>query len=64
MLRAYGVPAPQRVDGELRFQAEQETVERASVALGRADVGISALVPHTATLEELFLDMTEDVAGA
>ena len=36
----------------------------ASVALGRAEIGISALVPHTATLEELFLDMTEHEAGA
>jgi ABC-2 type transport system ATP-binding protein len=59
VLRTHGISAVQRVDGELRFQAEQEIVEAASVALGRAEIGISALVPHTATLEELFLDMTE-----
>ena len=31
---------------------------RATIALGRAGIGITALVPHTATLEELFLVMT------
>ena len=29
------------------------------ILLGRAGIGISALVPYTATLEELFLGMTE-----
>jgi hypothetical protein len=41
----------QLVDGELRFQADAATVEAASVALGQAGIGISALVPLTATLE-------------
>jgi len=50
------------VGGELRFRAEPAEVEAISIALGRAGVGISALVPHTATLEELFLDMTEQAA--
>jgi len=59
VLRSSGIVDVQRSDGELRFQAEPADVEAASVALGRAGVGISALVPHTATLEELFLDMTE-----
>ena len=41
-------------------------IEAATVALGQAGVGISALVPLTATLEELFLGMTEgeQAAGA
>ena len=30
-----------------------------SVALGQSGVGIHALVPRTATLEELFFQMTE-----
>ena len=59
VLRENGVLDVQRSNGELRFQAEPAAVEAASVALGRAGIGISALVPHTATLEELFLDMTE-----
>ena len=53
----------QLVDGELRFQAEAAAVEAATVALGGAGIGISALVPHTATLEELFLGMTEEEAA-
>jgi ABC-2 type transport system ATP-binding protein len=48
------------VDGaELRFQAEPDAVAAATIALGQARIGIRALVPRTATLEELFLGMTE-----
>ena len=50
--------------GELRFQAEPAAVEALSIALGQAGIGISALVPRVATLEELFLDMTEHEAVA
>jgi ABC-2 type transport system ATP-binding protein len=64
LLLAHGVQAPESVDGELRFRVEPAEVEKLSVALGRAGVGISALVPHTATLEELFLGMTEEEAVA
>jgi hypothetical protein len=53
----------QLVDGELQFQADAATIEAATVALGQAGVGISALVPLNATLEELFLGMTEDEAA-
>ena len=50
-----------QVDGdELRFQAEVAAIEAATVALGEAGIGISALVPHSATLEELFLGMTDE----
>jgi hypothetical protein len=38
-------------------------VEAATIALGAAGIGISALVPTTATLEELFLGMTEEEAA-
>ena len=63
VLLARGIGGVQLVDGELRFQAEAAAVEAATVALGGAGIGISALVPHTATLEELFLGMTEEEAA-
>jgi ABC-2 type transport system ATP-binding protein len=46
-------------DGELRFTAGEDAVAMLTVALGRAGVGFTALVPRTASLEELFLDLTE-----
>ncbi|MGZ4334315.1 MAG: ABC transporter ATP-binding protein [Gaiellaceae bacterium] len=61
---AHGVDGVELIDGELRFHAEPADVEAISIALGRAGVGISALVPHTATLEELFLGMTEQEEAA
>jgi len=59
VLLTQGIEAVEHVDGELRFQAAEELVQAATVALGKAGIGIAALVPHTATLEELFLGMTE-----
>jgi ABC-2 type transport system ATP-binding protein len=50
-------------DGELRFAADAALVESLTIALGSAGIGISALVPQTATLEELFLGMTEEEAA-
>ena len=47
----------------LTFTADEPAATALSVALGEAGVGIAALVPRTATLEELFLRMTEDDAG-
>jgi len=48
-----------RADGDdLRFSADEETVAALSVALGQARIGITALVPETASLEELFLGLT------
>jgi ABC-2 type transport system ATP-binding protein len=44
----------------LTFTAAEEATARLSIALGEAGVGIRALVPRTATLEELFFRMTED----
>ena len=63
VLLAQGIEGVTTVDGALRFQAEDAAVQAASVALGQAGIGISALVPHTATLEELFLGMTEQEAA-
>ena len=52
-----------RVEGdELRFAAEEEAVAALSIALGQARVGVTALVPQTASLEELFLGLTEEDA--
>jgi ABC-2 type transport system ATP-binding protein len=63
LLLARGFEGIQVVGDELRFQADVAAVEAASIALGNAGIGISALVPHTATLEELFLGMTEEQAA-
>jgi ABC-2 type transport system ATP-binding protein len=64
VLVTHGIEGAALVDGELRFRAEPAEVETVSIALGRAGVGISALVPHSATLEELFLGMTEQKEAA
>jgi ABC-2 type transport system ATP-binding protein len=43
----------------LGFQADEATVAALSLALGRAGVGIFALTPEMATLEDLFFRLTE-----
>jgi ABC-2 type transport system ATP-binding protein len=48
----------------LTFSASEEAVTRLSIALGEAGIGIRALVPRTATLEELFFRMTEGDGAA
>jgi ABC-2 type transport system ATP-binding protein len=60
LLLARGFEGIASVDGELRFQAEPGAVEAATIALGEAGIGIAALVPHTATLEELFFELVEE----
>jgi ABC-2 type transport system ATP-binding protein len=48
------------VDGdELRFSAEEPAVERFMIALGRDGIGVRALVPQQATLEQVFFELTE-----
>jgi ABC-2 type transport system ATP-binding protein len=60
-----GVTDVRFADGGLTLTAEEEAVAALSVALGEAGIGIAALVPRTATLEELFFRMTEgDTAPA
>jgi ABC-2 type transport system ATP-binding protein len=44
---------------ELRFSADEPVVERFMIALGRSDIGVRALVPQQATLEQLFFQLTE-----
>jgi ABC-2 type transport system ATP-binding protein len=46
-------------DGELSFAADDYTVAALTVLLGQARVGITRLVEQSATLEELFLELTE-----
>lgn len=54
-----GIEDVELVAGELRFQADEEAVAALSVGLGQARIGVTALVPETASLEELFLGLTE-----
>jgi ABC-2 type transport system ATP-binding protein len=49
-----------RGERSVTFSASEHAAAALSVTLGRAGVGIHALVPRTATLEELFFRMTED----
>jgi ABC-2 type transport system ATP-binding protein len=44
---------------ELRFSAPADVVERFVIALGQHGIGIHALVPQQATLEQLFFQLTE-----
>jgi ABC-2 type transport system ATP-binding protein len=45
--------------GELVFGAHQDEVARLSIALGKAGIGIYSLVATGASLEQLFLELTE-----
>ncbi|MEP6640593.1 MAG: ABC transporter ATP-binding protein [Gaiellales bacterium] len=49
---------------ELRFSAEEPAVERFMIALGRDGIGLRALVPQQATLEQVFFELTESDAPA
>ena len=61
-LQQAGVHSLHPVDGELRFQADQAAVAALSIALGQAHVGVTALIPERASLEDLFLGLTEHPA--
>jgi ABC-2 type transport system ATP-binding protein len=69
LLAQPGVEAA-RMDGYLRLQAEDPALLEATIALGRAGIGITELTPMTTSLEELFLAMTggessdQDMAAA
>ena len=58
LLAQHGIDGVAVTDGELRFTADEETVARVAITLGQARIGITALVPQTASLEELFLGLT------
>jgi ABC-2 type transport system ATP-binding protein len=55
----HGLTDVAAAEGELRFAADEEAVSRLTVALGQAGIGITRLGAHAATLEELFLELTE-----
>jgi ABC-2 type transport system ATP-binding protein len=58
LLSQQGVGDVSLGEGQLRFTADEEAVARAAIALGQARIGITALIPETASLEELFLGLT------
>ncbi len=58
-LAQQGIDGVELVGPELRFKADEEAVAALSVALGQARIGVTALVPERASLEELFLGLTE-----
>ena len=49
---------------ELRFSGDEAVVEQFMIALGRHDVGVRALVPQQATLEQVFFELTESDGAA
>jgi ABC-2 type transport system ATP-binding protein len=58
VLAQAGIDDVRANDGDLRFTGDEQAVAALSVALGRAGIGVTALVPETESLEELFLGMT------
>ncbi|HKC21411.1 MAG TPA: ABC transporter ATP-binding protein [Gaiellaceae bacterium] len=58
LLAQRGIAGVTLTDGEVRFSADEDTVARTAITLGQARIGITALVPETASLEELFLGLT------
>jgi len=58
--RAFEVKAG---NGGIEFAADERAVAALTLELAQADIGLLALVPRTATLEELFFRMTEGVAA-
>ena len=54
-----GVAHVANVEHDLAFQASESDVGALSLALARAEIGILALTPELATLEDLFFRLTE-----
>jgi ABC-2 type transport system ATP-binding protein len=61
--RQTGIEHPLADGTGLGFQADEDAVAAFSLALGRAGIGILALTPELATLEDLFFRLTENGAG-
>jgi ABC-2 type transport system ATP-binding protein len=57
-----GIAEVRARDGQIHFAGALEAVAALSLALGRARIGITALVPVHASLEELFFQLTEDAS--
>jgi ABC-2 type transport system ATP-binding protein len=59
-----GIEAARHGDGGIDFQADEQHVAELTLALGRAGIGILALAPELATLEDLFFRLTESAAAS
>ncbi len=59
-----GIERPGVGEHGLGFQAQEPQVGELSMALARADIGILALTPELATLEDLFFRLTESNGAA
>ena len=59
----FGLADVAREDGELRFSADEELLERFMITLGQRRIGVRALIPQQATLEQLFFQLTEQDAA-
>ncbi len=55
-----GIERATRSEHGMAFEAQESDVGRLSLALGHAGIGILALTPELATLEDLFFRLTED----
>ena len=62
--RQPGIEAARHGDGGIDFQADEQHVAELTLALGRAGIGILALAPELATLEDLFFRLTESAAAS
>jgi ABC-2 type transport system ATP-binding protein len=58
LLAQPGIDRVELRDGDLRFSGDDAAVAALTVALGQARIAFTALVPESASLEELFLGMT------
>ncbi len=58
LLAAHGITASPERSG-LVFASDPEQVATLTIALGKAEIGITSLVPEAASLERLFLSLTE-----
>jgi ABC-2 type transport system ATP-binding protein len=58
-----GVELARADEHGVSFEAQESAVGALSLALGRAGVGILALTPELATLEDLFFRLTEETDG-
>jgi ABC-2 type transport system ATP-binding protein len=56
---ASGIAEVTALDGELLFAADEDRVAALTIALGQARVGLTGLRVEAATLEDIFLELTE-----
>jgi ABC-2 type transport system ATP-binding protein len=64
IVRAHdGIDGAATGDAGISFQADERTVGELSLALAAAGVGVLALTPELATLEDLFFRLTDEAGG-